>query len=95
MGAYRRPLPFNRISYVFAGPFWPQGELSEAGRFDALYAEVERDLCAVTAWARRRYEGLPLPQEWIDEFPESARAEMARAEQPVLFRPSGADRVGA
>jgi hypothetical protein len=89
------PLPFNRISYVFAGPFWPQGELPEAERFDALYDEVERGLCAVSAWARRRVEGLPLPQDWIDQFPESRREEMARAEEPVLFRTSGAQRIGS
>ena len=49
----------------------------------------------MTAYARRRVEGLPLPQDWIDQFPESVRAEMARAEEPVFFRPVGADRVGA
>jgi lysophospholipid acyltransferase (LPLAT)-like uncharacterized protein len=89
------PLPFNRISYVFAGPFWPQPGLPEAERFDALYAEVERALCAVSAWARRRVEGMPLPQEWLDSFPEPLREEMARAQEPVLFRTSGAERLGA
>jgi lysophospholipid acyltransferase (LPLAT)-like uncharacterized protein len=89
------PLPFSRITYVFAGPYWPNTALPEEQRFDVLYAEVERALCAVTAYARRRVEGLPLPQEWIDQFPESVRADMARAEEPVFFRPVGADRVGA
>src|SRR5688572_27944224 len=56
------PLPFNHIVYVFAGPYLPQAELPEAERYDAIYAEVERGLCAVSAWARRRIEGLPLPQ---------------------------------
>ena len=88
------PLPFSRITYVFSGPYWPDTALPEAQRFDALYAEVERALCAVTAYARRRVEGLPLPQDWIDQFPASARAEMARAEEPVFFRPVGLDRVG-
>jgi lysophospholipid acyltransferase (LPLAT)-like uncharacterized protein len=89
------PLPFNHISYVFAGPFWPQAELPEAERFEVMYGEVERALCAVSAWARRREEGLPLPQDWIDSFPESVREEMARAEEPVLFRASGAERIGS
>ena len=89
------PLPFNRISYVFAGPYWPQAELPEAERFDALFEEVERGLCAVSAWARRRVEGLPLPQDWIDSFPESVRAEMSCAEEPVLFRTSGDPRIGS
>ena len=89
------PLPFNRITYVFSGPYWPNTALPEEQRFEPLYAEVERALCGVTAYARRRVEGLPLPQEWIDQFPESVREEMARAEEPVFFRPVGAERVGS
>lgn len=89
------PLPFSRITYVFSGPYWPNTTLPEDQRFDALYAEVERALCGVTAWARRRVEGLPLPQDWLDQFPESQREEMARAEEPVLFRTSGVQRIGS
>jgi lysophospholipid acyltransferase (LPLAT)-like uncharacterized protein len=89
------PLPFNHIVYVFSGPYRPRPELPEAERYDALYAEVERGLCSVSAWARRRIEGLPLPQDWIDTFPESVREEMARAEEPVLFREGGVERVGS
>lgn len=88
------PLPFSRITYVFSGPYWPNTALPEEQRFDALYAEVERALCGVTAYARRRVEGLPLPQDWIDQFPESVREEMARAEEPVLFRTERADPHG-
>ncbi len=89
------PLPFNRIAYVFAGPIWPNLDLPEAERFDLLYREVERALCRVTAYARRRVEGFPLPQDWIDLFPESVREEMALAEEPAFFMPRGADGVGA
>ena len=88
------PLPFNRITYVFAGPHWPRTELPEEQRFDALHAEVERALCAVSAYARRRVEGLPLPQDWIDLFPEHVREEMARAEEPIFFLAKDVDRVG-
>jgi lysophospholipid acyltransferase (LPLAT)-like uncharacterized protein len=87
------PLPFNQIAHVFAGPFWPRSDLPEAERFDVLYREVERALCRVTAYARRRLEGLPLPRDWIDLFPESMREEMARGEQPTLFMSHGSDRV--
>jgi hypothetical protein len=87
------PLPFNRIAYVFAGPIYPDRYLPEAERFDALYGEVERALCRVTAYARRRVEGLPLPQDWIDQFPEAVREEMARAEEPTFFMPHGTDRI--
>ena len=89
------PLPFSRITYVFAGPYWPDTALPEPQRFDALYTEVERALCGVTAYARRRVEGLPLPQEWIDQFPEAWREEMACAEEPVFFGPVGAEPVGS
>jgi lysophospholipid acyltransferase (LPLAT)-like uncharacterized protein len=86
------PLPFNRIVYVFSGPFWPSAELPEAQRFDALYRDVERELCRISAYARRHIEGLPLPQDWIDTFPERMRAEMARANEPRFFQPGGDDR---
>src|SRR5262249_27781747 len=79
------PLPFNHIAHVFSGPIWPRRDLPEADRFAALYAEVERALCRVTAYARARTEGRPLPREWIDLFPESLRGEMVRAEEPALF----------
>lgn len=89
------PLPFNRIAYVFAGPIWPNRDLPEAERFDVLYGEVERALCRVTAYARRRLEGLPLPQDWIDLFPEQVREEMARGEEPAFFMSHGSDPVGS
>jgi hypothetical protein len=87
------PLPFNRIAYFFAGPIWPRGDLPETERFEVLYREVERALCRVSAYARRSFEGLPLPQDWIDLFPEAVREEMARAEEPVLFMPAAEGRA--
>jgi lysophospholipid acyltransferase (LPLAT)-like uncharacterized protein len=87
------PLPFNHIATVYKGPIEPRADLPRAERIDALLRDTERALCEVTAYARARTEGLPLPQEWLDLFPESARAEMARAAEPVLFVPHGADRV--
>ena len=89
------PLPFNHIAHVFSGPLWPRTDLPAAERFDALYSEVERQLCRAAAYARRLTEGLPLPRDWIDRFPEAVREEMARAEQPVFFLSDEADRRGA
>jgi lysophospholipid acyltransferase (LPLAT)-like uncharacterized protein len=81
------PLPFNHIVHVFAGPIVPSDYPSTQEGFAALRDEVERQLCRVSAYARRITEGLPLPQDWIDLFPEPFREEMARAEEPVLFLP--------
>jgi hypothetical protein len=81
------PLPFNHIVHYFWGPIWARRNLPKAERFDALYRDALRALCAVSAHARQRVEGLPLPQEWIDLFPEEEREEMARAEEPTPFSP--------
>ncbi len=89
------PLPFNHIVHVYQGPIWPRADLPATERFEALFRDVERALWRVTAYARRRAEGLPPPQEWIDLFPEPAREEMARAEEPTLFMSPGADAVEA
>jgi hypothetical protein len=79
------PLPFNYIVHGYAGPIAPRADLPERERFAALCRDVERALCQLTAYVRRRAEGRPPPQEWIDLFPEEVRAEMARAEEPTLF----------
>jgi lysophospholipid acyltransferase (LPLAT)-like uncharacterized protein len=81
------PLPFNHIVHVFSGPIVPSEYSSTQEGFEALRDEVERQLCRVSAYARRLTEGLPLPRDWIDLFPEHVREEMARAEEPVLFLP--------
>jgi hypothetical protein len=81
------PLPFNHIVHVFSGPIVPSDAAGTPEGFEALRNDVERQLCRVTAYARRITEGLPLPREWIDLFPEHVREEMARAEEPVLFLP--------
>jgi lysophospholipid acyltransferase (LPLAT)-like uncharacterized protein len=81
------PLPFNHIVHVFSGPIVPSQAAATPEGFDALRADVERQLCRVSAYARRITEGLPLPREWIDQFPEHVREEMTRAEEPVLFLP--------
>ena len=81
------PLPFNHIVHVFSGPIVPTEASSTPEGFDALRDEVELQLCRVTAYARRITEGLPLPQAWIDLFPEHVREEMARADAPTLFLP--------
>jgi lysophospholipid acyltransferase (LPLAT)-like uncharacterized protein len=86
------PLPFNHIVHVFSGPIVPSDSSSTPEGFEALRDEVERQLCRVTAYARRITEGLPLPRDWIDLFPEHVREEMARADEPVLFLPY--DEVG-
>jgi lysophospholipid acyltransferase (LPLAT)-like uncharacterized protein len=89
------PLPFNHIVTVYKGPIAPRAELPRADRADALLCDAERALCRVTAYARARAEGLPLPRRWIALFPEEMRAEMARAEEPApLFMPPGADGAG-
>jgi hypothetical protein len=90
------PLPFNHIVHVYKGPIAPRTDLAEAERFAALLRDVEHALWQITAYARARAEGLPLPQRWIDLFPEEARAEMARAQEPApLFMPHEADAIGA
>jgi len=81
------PLPFNHIVHVFSGPFVPSEAARTPEGFAALRDDVERQLCRVTAYARRLTEGMPLPREWVDLFPERVREEMARAEEPVLFLP--------
>ena len=81
------PLPFNHIVHVYGGPIHPPQDAWQPERFDALWRETERYLCRVTAYARARVEGLPLPQDWLDLFPEDIREEMARAELPELRRP--------
>ena len=87
------PLPFNHIVHVYAGPIHPPADARDPQRFEELRREVERMLCRVTAFARRRAEGKPPPREWIDLFPEDVREEMARGEPPELLlspRPAGA-----
>jgi lysophospholipid acyltransferase (LPLAT)-like uncharacterized protein len=81
------PLPFNHIVHVFSGPIVPSAASGTQEGFEALRDEVERQLCRVSAYARRITEGLPLPRDWIDLFPERFREEMARADEPVLFLP--------
>jgi lysophospholipid acyltransferase (LPLAT)-like uncharacterized protein len=89
------PLPFNHIVHAFAGPIWASGDEGRAPeKFEALCREVERALCLVSAFARRRAEAKPSPRAWIDRFPEHAREEMARVADLELFVSSGADRVG-
>ncbi len=79
------PLPFNHIVHVYAGPIWPSPDGNGRRRLDALCAEVEHLLCRVTAYARARVEGTPLPDDWLALFPPAYRQEMARAEEPELF----------
>ena len=79
------PLPFNHIVHVFSGPIVPDESARTREGFDALCDRVELQLCRVTAYARRLTEGLPLPPEWLELFPEKYRAEMARADEPELF----------
>src|SRR5262245_40379822 len=81
------PLPFNHIVHVFSGPIVSTEASSTTEGFAALRDEVERQLCRVSAYARRITEGLPLPQGWLDLFPDHYREEMARAEAPALFLP--------
>ena len=81
------PLPFNHIVHVFSGPIVPSDFPATPEGFDAMRDRVELQLCRVSAYARRITEGLPLPSDWIDLFPEHVREEMARAEEPVLFLP--------
>ncbi|MEM7409788.1 MAG: DUF374 domain-containing protein [Myxococcota bacterium] len=81
------PLPFNHIVHVYGGPIHPPRDAWEPKRFEELCRETERYLCQLTAYARARVEGLPLPQDWLDQFPEEVREEMARAELPELRRP--------
>jgi lysophospholipid acyltransferase (LPLAT)-like uncharacterized protein len=89
------PLPFNHIVHVYKGPIPLRADLPEAERFEALCRDTERALCQVTAYARARTEGLPLPRRWLALFPEEFRAEMARGEEPApLFMSTGADAVG-
>ena len=79
------PLPGNHIVHVHAGPIAVPPGAEDPAVFDALCDEVEHLLCRVTAFARRRTEGMPLPQDWLDQFPDAWREEMARAEEPELF----------
>ncbi len=83
------PLPFNHVVHVFSGPIVPDASARTPEGFDALCERVELQLCRVSAWARRLCEGLPLPRDWIDRFPERVRDEMARAEEPELFLGAG------
>lgn len=78
------PLPFNHIVHAYAGPIAPPEAGDEAG-FDATLRKVEHLLCRVTAFARARTEGLPLPEDWLAKFPEAYREEMSKAEEPELF----------
>jgi lysophospholipid acyltransferase (LPLAT)-like uncharacterized protein len=79
------PLPFNHIVHVYAGPIWPpSGAAADPEQLAALHREVERLLCRVTAFARRRAEGAPPPREWIALFPEHVRDEMERGDEPAL-----------
>ena len=79
------PLPFNHIVTVYKGPVAPRMDLPRGERTDALLRDTERALCQVSAYARARAEGLPLPRRWLALFPEELREEMARAEEPTLF----------
>ncbi len=88
------PLPFNHIVTIYKGPIAVRADLPRAERSEALLRDAERALCQVTAYARARAEGVPLPQQWLDQFPEAVRAEMARAEEPVLFTARGDGAVG-
>ena len=88
------PLPFNHIVHVYKGPIALRTDLPPAERLDALLRDTERALCQVTAYARARSEGLPLPRRWLALFPEPLREEMARAEEPILFMSSEAGALG-
>ncbi len=79
------PLPFNHVVHVYAGPIVPKPDAATDEGFQALCDEVEHLLCRVTAFARARAEGMPLPEDWLAKFPERYQAEMARAERPELF----------
>lgn len=81
------PLPFNHIVHVYAGPIHPPPDVSDPERFEATRREVEGLLCRVSAYARRRAEGRPPPEDWIALFPAEHRDAMARAEEPLLRSP--------
>ena len=82
------PLPFNHIVIACAGPLHPPRDVWQPERFEAFRSEVEGLLCRVSALARRRAEGRPPPEEWIELFPEEHREAMRREEPPLLVRPS-------
>jgi len=81
------PLPFNHIVHVYAGPLHPPRDVWQPERFEAFRREVEGRLCRISAYARRRAEGKPPPEDWLALFPEEHRAAMASEEEPELMGP--------
>ncbi len=78
------PLPFNKILFLYQGPFEPP-EPEEGPRAEKRFRDrVEKELCRLSGYAHRQFEGEPT-EEWLSRFPEVHREALMDTSEPQLF----------
>lgn len=84
------PMPFNHFVHVYQGPFYPPRKDAGPEAMEDFAIEVERALCRISGYARRKIEG-KLPEKWVARFPEKFREDVMKEEAPELHLPVDPD----